>query len=41
MDGIFFSKFKKISNKYELKRKKDDKDDKDDKDYKGIIKIMK
>ena len=32
MDGFFVSKFKKFSNKYELKRKNDDEDD-----YKGMI----
>jgi hypothetical protein len=35
MDGFFVSKFKKFSNKYELKRKNDDDDD--NKDHKGMI----
>lgn len=33
MDGFFVSKFKKFSNKYELKRKNDDKD------HKGMIRL--
>lgn len=33
MDGFFVSKFKKFSNKYELKRKNDDED------HKGMIRL--